>query len=293
MKLATVLTHESKVLSRAQREHYFEYGYTVCEGALDKSWLGRVRRAFDDAMARSAEVAESDHWFALAPEHQREAPCVLRIQRTPDQDPDFWAVAAESCLADIASDVLGPDVIYRDSSINVKPPGARGNVGWHQDFPFYPHTNVGTIQVLTALYDIPSEQGPMTVLPGSHRHCPYEHYDEEDRWLGEISERDLGTLDLDNGVELVCAAGDTIVLHPLTVHGSKPNCSNVSRPLLINGYSAGDSLPYTSLSWGNSHTGETVRGDGRRYAQHDELDVRLPPDWSSGYTSIFEHQQSS
>ena len=35
-------------------------------------------------------------------------------------------------------------VVYRDSMINAKPPGTRGSVSWHQDFPFYPHTNVHT-----------------------------------------------------------------------------------------------------------------------------------------------------
>jgi ectoine hydroxylase-related dioxygenase (phytanoyl-CoA dioxygenase family) len=287
------MTHGSKVLTHAQREHYFEAGYVVCEGALDSNWLRRVCNAFDNAIERSREVAESNRWFSLAPEHERDAPCVYRVERLPDQDPEFWSVALESRLADVASDVLGPDVIYRDSMINVKPPGTRGNVGWHQDFPFYPHTNVGTIQVLTALKDVPSEQGPLTILPGSHRHGAYEHYDEDDRWAGEIGENDLGTLDLNSSVELVCAAGDAVVLHPLTVHGSKPNRSSDVRPLLVHGFSAADSLPYTAIAWGNSHTGDTLRGDGRRYAQHDALDVRLPPDWSHGYTSIFEHQQTN
>ena len=42
-----------------------------------------------------------------------------------------------------------------------------------------------------------------------------------------------------------------------------------------------------------SHTGDTLRGREARYARHDELEIRLPPDWSGGYTSIFEHQQAS
>ena len=94
-------------------------------------------------------------------------------------------------------------------------------------------------------------------------------------------------------MELPCNAGDAILLHPVTVHGPKPNRSSRPRPLLIHGMNAADALSYTAIAWGNSHTGDTLRGRGQRYAQHDELEVRLPPDWSAGYTSIFEHQQES
>ena len=291
MRPETVLANTPHVLTQSQREHYFERGYVVCRGALDGVWLGRAQDAHERALKRSREVTASNRWFSLAPEHTSEEPCVYRVERLPDQDPEFWALAAESPLADLGADVLGPDVIYRDSMINVKPPGDRGTVSWHQDFALYPHTNVGTIQILTAVYDITEEQGPLAVVPGSHMNRVFEHYDDEDRWIGEIHARDLVTVDFSTAVELVCAAGDAIMLHPLTVHGSKPNRANHARPLLNHGMSAGDSLPYTALSWGNSHTGDTLRGAGRRYAQHDELDVRLPPDWSKGYTSIFEHQQ--
>ena len=94
-------------------------------------------------------------------------------------------------------------------------------------------------------------------------------------------------------MELPCAAGDVVLLHPLTVHGSKPNRSSRPRPLLNHGMNAADARSYTPIAWGNSHTGDTLRGRQARHAQHDELEIRLPPDWSHGYTSIFEHQQES
>lgn len=288
-----VLANPPLVLEQSQRESYFHNGYVVCPRALTSEWLGRTQAAYERALERSRAVIQSNRWFSLAPEHAREAPCVYRIERLPDQDIEFWNIASASPLGDIAADVLGSDVIYRDSMINVKPPGNRGRVSWHQDFPFYPHTNVGTIQVLTAIYDISAEQGPLTVLPGSHRRQVFEHYDDENNWTGEIHSRDLDLLDFSTAEKLVCEAGDAIVLHPLTVHGSEPNRARHARPLLNHGMSAGDSLPYTALTWGNSHTGETLRGEGRRYAQHDALNVRLPPDWSQGYTSIFEHQQNT
>ena len=291
MNPEAVLSHPPKVLAQSDREHYFEQGYMLCRKVLEDDWLERMRHAYHRAIERSRSLTRSNRWFSLAPEHNADAPCVYRIERLPDQDPEFWAVAAESRLADLASDVLGPDVVYRDSMINVKPPGARGAVVWHQDFPFYPHTNVGTIQVLTALYDVGDDQGPLTVLPGSHRESIFEHYDDEGIWTGEVGSKDLESLDLSSAVELPCSAGDAVLLHPLTVHGSRPNLSSRPRPLLIHGMNAADARSYTAIAWGNSHTGDTLRGRKARYARHDPLEIRLPPDWSAGYTSIFEHQQ--
>ncbi len=291
MKPEAVLSHPPKVLGQSDRERYFERGYVLCKDVLEDAWLERMRDAYERAIERSRALTRSNRWFSLAPEHNAEKPCVYRIERLPDQDPEFWAVATDSHLADLASDVLGPDVVYRDSMINVKPPGTRGAVSWHQDFPFYPHTNVGTIQVLAALYDVSEEQGPLTVIPGSHRGCIFEHYDDEGNWTGEVGPRDVESLDLSSAVELPCTAGDAILLHPVTVHGSRPNTSKRPRPLLIHGMNAADARSYTAIAWGNSHTGNTLRGREARYAQHDELEIRLPPDWSSGYTSIFEHQQ--
>lgn len=293
MKAEAVLSHPPKVLAQSERERYFERGYVLCKDVLEGAWLDRMRNAYHRAIERSRALTRSNRWFSLAPEHNAEAPCVYRIERLPDQDPAFWAVATDSRLADLAADVLGPDVVYRDSMINVKPPGARGAVTWHQDFPFYPHTNVGTIQVLAALYDVGDDQGPLTVIPGSHRGRIFEHYDEQGEWTGEVGPGDLERLDLSSAVELPCSAGDVVLLHPVTVHGSRPNTSQRPRPLLIHGMNAADSRSYTAIAWGNSHTGDLLRGQAPRYAQHDALEVRLPPDWSSGYTSIFEHQQET
>ena len=184
MKPEAVLSHPPRVLAPSAREHYFEQGYVLCAGILEDPWLTRMRNAYARAIERSRALDRSNRWFSLAPEHSAQAPCIYRIERLPDQDPEFWTVAVESRLADLAADVVGPDVVYRDSMINVKPPGVRGAVSWHQDFPFYPHTNVGTIQVLTALYDIDEEQGPLTVIPGSQRGKILEHYDEEGNWAG-------------------------------------------------------------------------------------------------------------
>ena len=286
-----VLASKPLILSQQQRESYFEQGYVVAREFLAGEWLERMRNAYLDAIERSREVASSNQWFSLQVDHCYEEPRIQRIEKLPDQDNEFWNFVTGSEIAKLAADIVGPDLIYRDSMINVKCPGSGGAVAWHQDLPFYPHTNTATIQILIALYDVPEEQGPLTVISGSHKGQIYEHYDEAGNWTGKIRTADMETVNWNDSVDLPCSAGDAIILHPLTVHGSGPNMSQQNRPYLIHGMSAADAISYTAMTWGNSHTGELIRGKPARHAHHEDMIIPLPPDWSEGYTSIFEHHQ--
>ena len=287
----SILACKPVILPQSERESYFELGYVVATNFTDKGWLEHLRDAYLAAIERSREVERSNEWFSLQQDHKADNPRIQRIEKLPDQDSTFWRFVVESDLAGLAADIVGPDVVYRDSMINVKCPGDGGAVDWHQDLPFYPHTNTATIQILIALFDVPLDQGPVTVLPGSHKGQIFEHYDEVGNWTGKVRDADLHSLDLDGAVTLPCKAGDAIILHPLTLHSSAKNRSDRNRPYLIHGMSAADSRSYTPMTWGNSHTGEIVRGNPARFAHHEEMTIPLPPDWSDGYTSIFEHHR--
>jgi len=287
----SILASKPLILPQSAREAYFEQGYVIASRFLDQGWLQRMRDAYQAAIERSRQVCESNQWFSLQADHSPEIPRIHRIEKLPDQDTVFWDFVVDSEISKLTADIVGPDVIYRDSMINVKCPGSGGTVAWHQDLPFYPHTNTSTIQILIALYDVPAEQGPLTVIGGSHKGRIYEHYDVEGNWSGKISDADMESINCDAAVTLPCSAGDAIILHPLTLHSSAPNNSERNRPFLIHGMSAADSISYTPMTWGNSHSGELVRGKPARFAHHEDMVMPLPPDWSGGYTSIFEHHQ--
>ncbi len=285
-----ILTQPPRVLAQAERELFFEQGYLCLPSMVDPSWIERLRAGVDRLVERSRSLARSDGVFDLDSDHAADAPRLRRIAFLDDLDPVFWAFAADSVLTDIAVDLLGPDVTFRESMINYK--WARGGQGvrWHQDIPFYPHTNLSPTQFLVALEDVGPEQGPLQVIPGSHKGEVFDHYDAADRWLGHIPEAREPELGADRAVELTGPAGTVTVHHSAMVHGSRPNHSDRGRPLLINGYNSADALPYTAPAYRSSHHGAVVRGRPARHARHDPVTLRLPPDWSGGYTSIFSHQ---
>jgi hypothetical protein len=77
----------------------------------------------------------------------------------------------------------------------------------------------------------------------------------------------------------------------LTVHGSRPNQSDLGRPLLLYVLSAADAAPYTAQPLKSRHEQQIVRGAPAGLVHHEPGRYRVPPDWSGGYTSIFASQQ--
>jgi len=75
------------------------------------------------------------------------------------------------------------------------------------------------------------------------------------------------------------------------VHGSLPNTSARSRPLLLQTYTSADALKLTGLTDGLVHSNQIVRGKPAKWINFDPRPCLIPPDWSKGYTSIFAAQQ--
>lgn len=290
MRQAEILSHPPRLLDQAERQFYFDEGYVVRKALIGQDWLAQLRAALAKLIEQSRSLTASDGTFDLEAGHSAAEPRLRRIAFLDDLDPVFWDFCANSPLADLAADLMGPDVRFRECLINVKWAGGGQAVKWHQDIPFYPHTNLSPAQFLVCLEDTGSEQGPLQVVPRSHRGPVFDHYDAAGNWLGYIPDGLVGQAGTDGAVELTGPAGTVSVHHCATVHGSKQNLSPRGRPVLIVGYNSCDALPYTAPAYPSSHQGTVVRGEETKYAQHDPVDMRLPPDWSGGYTSIFAHQ---
>ena len=290
MRSHDVLSHPARVLTQTEREFFFDQGYVLKKSAISADWIAKLKGAIDKLVEKSREIDASDGTFDLETGHSAENPRLRRIAYLDDLDPVFWDFCENSNLADMAADLMGPDVRFRECIINIKWSGGGQEVKWHQDIPFYPLTNLSVAQFLVALNDVGPEQGPLMVVPESHKGTIYEHYDDDDNWLGFIPDDRLGDAELENAVDLMGPAGSVTVHHCATLHASRANLSDIGRPLLIVGFAACDAMPYTPVAYPSQNYGRVVRGQEARYSHHEAVDLRMPPDWSGGYTSIFEHQ---
>ena len=286
-----ILAHKPRVLSQTQRERYFATGFLAAAALIPAEWLKRLVELSDGFIEKSRSITGSNEEFDLGSMHSPEQPHVRRLRALVDRHPDFWGFASHSVLADIAADLVGPDVKFHSSKLNYKWPGSGEIVKWHQDIPAWPHTNYSPVTLGVYLCDVPAEQGPLTCIAGSDKGPIFVHRDDAGAWTGSIRDGDMATVDLGRAEDLVGAAGMVVAINCRTVHASRANFTDRVRPVALFVYSSADAFAWMAAPTPTSHTGEIVRGQPARFAHLDPTPCPVPPDWSRhGYGSIFTAQ---
>ena len=164
-----------------------------------------------------------------------------------DQDATYWEFASSDLMADIAEDLLGPNVKFHHSKLNFKWAEAGQEVKWHQDIQAWPHTDYSPLTMGIYLQDTSKEMGPLLCVPGSHENELFDHFDKGGKWVGHISDADLPRVTTAKAEMLAGPAGSITIHNCRTVHASEPNLSPRGRPLLLHTYSAGELFPYTPI----------------------------------------------
>lgn len=284
---------QQRYLTDEQIDAYRRDGYVALTSVIDARRISELRAVTERFVDRSRAIGASDGLFDLDPLHSAQTPTLRRIKNPADNDPLYRWVAFESPIPDIVAELLGPDVKFHHSKLNLKGGRVGAPVEWHQDAAFYPHSNDDVLAVGLLLDDATAENGCLVVLPGSHREKVHEHYDDGGRFIGRMREEDIGRFDGGKGQLLELPAGSIHIHHYRLIHWSAPNTSPDDRRLLINAYSAADAMPLTADPTKTRFFGAIVRGRAALTARRTAGDIRLPPDFSQGYSSIYELQNQA
>ena len=165
----------------------------------------------------------------------------LRLQDPHLRHKLFKNLYKNKKIIDIVAKLLGGTVRFHHSKLNFKLPSSLGGaVHWHQDWSFYPHTNDDLLAVGIYLEDCFDVNGPLKVIPTSHKKKLYNHH-YKGKFIGKINDK----LNIKKAISLTGTAGTVTFHHVRTVHGSGLNLTNNSRPLLLYGYSSVDAWPIT------------------------------------------------
>ena len=286
-----VLKSKPRFISRQQQESYFENGYLLVENAVDKATLKKLQVCTGKAIDDSRKVKISDAVWDIEPGHNADNPRLRRLTSPNDYDETYWNYASSQDITDILSDLIGPDIKFHHSKLNFKWAGGGEEVKWHQDISFWPHTNYTPCTVGLYLEDCNDEQGPLGIIAGSHKGPLFDQYNDDNQWIGCLSNKDVMRLDMSRETYLPGPAGSITIHNCRTVHGSRINRTDRPRPLLLNAYAAANAMTYTFNPARSKYDQQIVRGQAARWARHDPEPCLLPPDWSGGYTSIFSLQQ--
>ena len=88
--------------------------------------------------------------------------------------------------------------------------------------------------------------GPLKVIPGSHKKKLYDHHCKGN-FVGKINEK----LNVKKAISMTGDAGTVTFHHVRTIHGSGLNLTKNSRPLILFGYAAVDAWPLTNDNGSN------------------------------------------
>ena len=107
-----------------------------------------------------------------------------------------------------------------------------------------------------------------------------------------LSDEDADTVGISLVEYLTGNSGSITIRNTRVLHFSPSSRSKQPRPLLLNCYTSTDAKAYTSHPQPTANTYKIVRGEQVKWAHHDPNPVKMPPDWSGGYTSIYAAQAS-
>jgi ectoine hydroxylase-related dioxygenase (phytanoyl-CoA dioxygenase family) len=277
-----------RVLTEAQCDRYRDEGWLAVEGFVDEGWLDRLRAVTAEFVEHSRSLTESNVVFDLDEGHSAATPRLRRLSSPTDLHETYWAFSSTSRVVDVVMDLIGPDLKFHHSKLNFKAAHGGEEVKWHQDIQFWPHTNYDLLTVGVFLDDVEPGMGEVGFVPGSHDGPLYDLYDG-DTWVGALHDDDVKRAGVEQAAYPVGPAGTITVHHCRTVHGSAPNRSERSRPLLLQTYAAADAFSYTDLVKPSPHGEELIRGEPARWARHDPRPCLVPP--SGPYRPIFAVQQ--
>jgi ectoine hydroxylase-related dioxygenase (phytanoyl-CoA dioxygenase family) len=279
------------MLSQGDIERYHATGYLVVPDLLDADLLGRCRAALDGLVAGAAAVSHHTDVYDLEPGHSPDDPKVRRIKLPHSHTPVFWELANYRPMVAILEQLLGPSgVRLQSSKINLKAPHYGSPVEWHQDWAFYPHTNDDMLAVGVMLDDAFLENGPLLVVPGSHKGPTWDHH--ADGYFTGAMDPSRREVDFDNAVPLTGRAGSISIHHVRLVHGSAQNVSDKARRLLLYEYSAGDAFPLMGIKDWAQYNRNLVSGTPTNTPRIVPAPVRMPLPPAPHQGSIYENQRA-
>ena len=274
------------VLDQKQVDFYRENGFCVAGGIVDAELVEKARAVVDGLLSTAdlASVAEAE------PEDSSKA---RRIWAPTSRDELFAGIAEHARLLDAVEQLIGPDIVLQYSKLNVKPPRVGSVVEWHQDFAFYPHTNTDLVATLIYLDDATRENACLRVVAGSHRHGLLDH-ESNGHFVGQVSSPASVGLDDSAIVDCEGSAGTVVFIHPLLLHSSAKNLSDLYRRVFIPSYRAADSLPiyYGPHAAHNEPTAKLVRGRAARTVRSEAGRWRLPIA-EAEFNSLYQIQEGS
>ena len=232
----------SPLTSAEQRALYADQGYLVFPDLLTSTELANLRAALADVLSEAEGLTESNDKFSVTQTSDGNW-SVRRIFNPIAQHQAFYDLVFNPRILDVVENLIGPNIQLHHTKLNLKPPSnAEARFEWHQDYPFFPHTNFDLLAVMIYLDDSTEENGCLTIIPGSHKLGPLNHLFAKDGAFSSQLENKTVVEDPTRWLRVPVPAGGMELHHCNMLHSSTANRGTRPRSAMVIQYRAADNM---------------------------------------------------
>lgn len=271
-----------------QTRQYDRDGWTVFPNLLSSEEVSAFLSDMENICQGSTLENHDKERLEMEPRQAPGGTQVRRIYEPCSHYSRFQDLSVSARLLDRVERLIGPNIVFHYSKINMKPPRIGSVVEWHQDISYYPLTNSDSLAVLLYLDDADSSNGCLQVISGRHTQ-PLMNHSRDQVFLGKITE----PVDDSLVVPIEGKAGTAIFMHAMTPHASTTNTSMHPRRTLILSYHAADAFPiyFGEMTVKNEMHARLVRGE---QASIPRFSSPTPiPRYPATIASLYELQELS
>ena len=135
------------------KKDYHENGYTIFPNLLNleqiKSFISQIEQITKDNSLENHDASKME----MEQDQEPEGKLVRRLYEPCTYYENFRNFSESLKILNCIECLLGSNIIYHYSKLNMKPPSIGSKVEWHQDLSYYPLTNRDSIAVLIYLDD--------------------------------------------------------------------------------------------------------------------------------------------
>ncbi len=270
------------MITQCDVDKFHQDGYLVVENVLSPPEITALQNDFEQWIMESRShtsaygaTQDGRARFDLESDHRADHPSLRRVSSPTEISPAYYQAAFQSRMATIAAQLIGgKGMRFHHSKINSKLPHTATQVKWHQDFMFTPHSNDDIITALLMVTEVTPENGPLNVIPGSHKGPLYSHWQNE-RFSGAVDDTVIAQY-CQQPLSCFGPAGSVCFMHTRLLHASSPNETELPRTMFISVYAAEDALPFGENPLPSEHAGQMVKGRESGLVRCTPNHVRLP-----------------
>jgi phytanoyl-CoA hydroxylase len=277
------------MLTQAQIEEYNDVGAIVVPDVLTAEEVRTLSDVTDGFVERARGLTGHTEIYDLEDTHTPDQPRVRRIKTAHLHDPAYAALSQHPKIIAVLQSLWGSDIRFDTAKLNMKCAGYGAPVEWHQDWAFYPHTNDNLAAVGVMFDDMAIENGPLMIIPGSHKGPTFDHH-ADGVFCGAMdpARRDA---DFSKAIALTGRAGSITVHHVRAIHGSAPNISDRDRRLLLFQFRAADAWPILGFPGGIAKFESLMVAGQSRQPRLAPAPIRLPLPPAALQGSLYENQK--